>query len=156
LPRSFPGDSPSAFPRTCHRRTARRHRKGSRKCLNLTGAVPAPSRRTRDGVASTKPARIFGGGFCRGRPFFGRAAICSIQVDSKPCPLRPEVHGTERPLQNRRALLVVGFVEAARFLGGQPFVPSRPNLSHDTVVPPIASAGSLCYFRDLKGVHHVG
>ena len=38
------------------------------------------------------------------------------------CPSRPEIHGRERPLQNRLAILVVGFEEAARILGGQPFV----------------------------------
>jgi hypothetical protein len=32
---------------------------------------------------------------------------------------RPEKHGTERPLQNLPALLMLGFVKAARFLGGQ-------------------------------------
>ena len=37
-------------------------------------------------------------------------------------PLRPEVHGTERPLQNHVAIVQVAFVEAARFLGGQLFV----------------------------------
>jgi hypothetical protein len=46
------------------------------------------------------------------------------------CPFRPEKHGTERPLQKRPALLAVGFVEAARFLGGQPFASSRIKLSH--------------------------
>jgi hypothetical protein len=35
------------------------------------------------------------------------------------CPLRPEEHGTERPLQNHVAIT---FVEAARFWGGQIFV----------------------------------
>jgi hypothetical protein len=44
------------------------------------------------------------------------------------CPFRPEMHGTERPLQNRNSLLLMGFVEAARFLGGQPFGPSKVNL----------------------------
>jgi hypothetical protein len=37
------------------------------------------------------------------------------------CPFRPEMRGTERPLQNRAAQLVFGFVQAARFLGGQFF-----------------------------------
>jgi hypothetical protein len=31
------------------------------------------------------------------------------------------VYGTERPLQNRAAFSLLGFVEAARFLGGQAF-----------------------------------
>jgi hypothetical protein len=31
------------------------------------------------------------------------------------------MHGIEWPLQNRPVLLAVGFVEAARFLGGQLF-----------------------------------
>src|SRR5713101_1688236 len=43
---------------------------------------------------------------------------------------RPGKRGTERPLQNHHALLVAGFVEAARFLGGQPFAPSSTKLSH--------------------------
>jgi len=38
------------------------------------------------------------------------------------CPLRPEGHGTERPLHNLVAMSRVALVEAARFLGGQLFV----------------------------------
>jgi hypothetical protein len=52
------------------------------------------------------------------------------------CPFRPEEHGTERPLQNRPALLVVGFVEAARFLGGQSLTLSRTKLSHHPLKVP--------------------
>ena len=47
---------------------------------------------------------------------------------------RPEKHGTERPLQNHHALLVAGFVEAARFLGGQPFAPFSTKRSHHPAV----------------------
>ena len=42
--------------------------------------MPVPSRNSRDGTASTKPSRNLGGGFCRGRPFLGRAAVCSLRV----------------------------------------------------------------------------
>jgi hypothetical protein len=38
------------------------------------------------------------------------------------CPLRPEEHGTERPLQNHFTVIRVALVAAARFLGGQLFV----------------------------------
>jgi hypothetical protein len=38
------------------------------------------------------------------------------------CPFRPERNGTEWPLQNRSVWFIVGFVEAARLLGGQIFV----------------------------------
>jgi hypothetical protein len=46
------------------------------------------------------------------------------------CPFRPEEHGTERPLQNHNVLLVAGFVEAARFLGGQKVSPSMAKRRH--------------------------
>jgi hypothetical protein len=42
-----------------------------------------------------------------------------FQLESKQCPLRPENHGTERPLQKDLGILCVAFVAAARFLGGQ-------------------------------------
>jgi hypothetical protein len=45
------------------------------------------------------------------------------------CPCHPEEHGTERPLQNRFALLVAGFEEAARFLGGQTVSPTMASLT---------------------------
>jgi len=41
-----------------------------------------------------------------------------------PAPFRK--HGTKRPLQNRPDVLAGGLVEAARLLGGQPFVFSAP------------------------------
>jgi hypothetical protein len=41
------------------------------------------------------------------------------------CPFRPETNGTERLVQNRPASWVVGFVGAARFLGGQLLAGSR-------------------------------
>ncbi len=47
-----------------------------------------------------------------------------------PCPLRPEVCGTERPLQNLRASIRVGFVEAARFWGGHLFAFTRAKAGH--------------------------
>ena len=40
------------------------------------------------------------------------------------CPLRPEMHGTERPLQNRTLRSALGFVEASRFGGGQLLISS--------------------------------
>jgi hypothetical protein len=45
------------------------------------------------------------------------------------CPLRPEEHGTERPLQNCYAVLVAGFVEADCFLGGQSAAPALAKTS---------------------------
>src|SRR5229473_7548756 len=45
-----------------------------------------PSRKARDGTAATKPPCVFGGRFCRGRPFFGRAAVCSIQYQAESPP----------------------------------------------------------------------
>src|SRR6266436_5050507 len=41
--------------------------------------MPVPSRKARDETAATKPPCVVGGRFCRGRPFFGRAGVCSIQ-----------------------------------------------------------------------------
>ncbi|MCU1342104.1 MAG: hypothetical protein JWN92_1527 [Candidatus Acidoferrum typicum] len=49
-------------------------------------------------------------------PFEFRVAS---QFESKP--LRPEEHGTERPLENHVAILGFALVAAARFLGGQLF-----------------------------------
>jgi hypothetical protein len=48
------------------------------------------------------------------------------------------MHGMERPLQNRPVLLAVGFVEAARFLGGQLFGCSATKLirSVNNQLPP--------------------
>jgi hypothetical protein len=43
----------------------------------------------------------------------------ATQLRSEKCPLRPEKHGAERPLQNLAVLREAGFVEAARFVGGQ-------------------------------------
>ena len=54
----------------------------------------------------------------------------SVVTQFEMCPSRPEEHGTERPLQNRHVLLVAGFVEAARFLGGQTVAPSMAKLTH--------------------------
>ena len=48
------------------------------------------------------------------------------------------MHGMDRPLQNRNAPLAVGFVEAARFWGGQHFVRSRTKLS-DYRIPLVGS-----------------
>jgi hypothetical protein len=39
-------------------------------------------------------------------------------VNPQSCPFHPEIRGPKRPLQNLPAS-AVGFVEAARFLGGQ-------------------------------------
>ena len=39
------------------------------------------------------------------------------------CPLGPEKHGTERPLRHRLTIVGFALVAAARFLGGQLFVP---------------------------------
>ena len=47
-----------------------------------------------------------------------------------PGPFRPKKRGTERPLQKPTALLVLVFVEAARFWGGPLLAPWRTNLSH--------------------------
>lgn len=38
------------------------------------------------------------------------------------CLFRPELRGTEQPLQNHSGLVNVAFVEAAPFLGGQTLV----------------------------------
>src|SRR6266849_6393073 len=43
----------------------------------LKRTVPVPSRIARNGTASTKPHRVRGGWFCRGRPVLGRAAFCT-------------------------------------------------------------------------------
>jgi len=54
------------------------------------------------------------------------------------CPFRPEMRGTEWPLQKRPSRLEDGFVEAARFLGGQPFVLpgiSQPAFSRTRSLP---------------------
>src|SRR5512135_2686872 len=57
--------------------------------------MPVPSRksrfsvnvhRERDGTSATKPSCLDGGGFCRGRPFYGRAAACLIQNQTEPLP----------------------------------------------------------------------
>jgi NADH-quinone oxidoreductase subunit B len=48
----------------------------------------------------------------------------------KPCPFRPEKHGMKRPLQNCRRMTVRGFVDGARFLGGQMAVPKTIKMSH--------------------------
>src|ERR1700688_969884 len=42
----------------------------------------------------------------------GKEAVVT-RFDHRICPFRPEKHGTERQLQNRPALLIIGFVEAA-------------------------------------------
>ncbi len=47
-----------------------------------------------------------------------------------PCPLRPEMHGTERPLQNHPTLVAVDFIEAARIWGGQMSAFSTANPIH--------------------------
>src|SRR6266481_3228604 len=52
---------------------------GSGKWLSLNTKMPVPSRKARDGTAGTKPPCDVGARFCRGRPFFGRAAVGSIQ-----------------------------------------------------------------------------
>src|SRR6266849_1436438 len=43
----------------------------------LKRTVPVPSRIARNGTASTKPHRVRGSWFCRGRPVLGRAAFCT-------------------------------------------------------------------------------
>src|SRR5216684_580424 len=48
--------------------------------------MPVPSRKARDGTAATKPPSDVGGRFYRGRPFFGRAAACSIQYQAESPP----------------------------------------------------------------------
>jgi hypothetical protein len=39
------------------------------------------------------------------------------------------MRGMERPLEKQAAQYIAGFVEAARFLGGQFFVPSQAKIS---------------------------
>src|SRR5712691_4344706 len=48
--------------------------------------MPVPSRKARDGTAATKSPCVAGGRFCSGRPFFGRAAVCSIQYQAESPP----------------------------------------------------------------------
>ena len=48
--------------------------------------MPVPSRNTRDGTASTRTSRNASNSFCRGRPFFGRAAVCCIQIETDSLP----------------------------------------------------------------------
>ena len=55
----------------------------------------------------------------------------------------------QRPLQNRSALIVAGFVEAARFWGGQPLVTSKAKLSHYHRLEPSAAAAPDCYTQDM-------
>src|ERR1019366_606014 len=55
------------------------------------------------------------------------------------CPIRPGEPGTDRPLRNRNVLLIAGFVEAARFWGGQTVAPSIAKLSHYRTPPMLAS-----------------
>src|SRR6266436_1506761 len=50
--------------------------------------MPVPSRKARDGTAATKPPCLVGGRFCSGRPFFGRAAVCSIQYQAESPPTK--------------------------------------------------------------------
>jgi len=50
--------------------------------------------------------------------------------EKRKCPLRPREHGTESPLQTRPLFVAVELVEAARFWGGQVFIPSKTKLSH--------------------------
>jgi hypothetical protein len=57
-------------------------------------------------------------------------ARSSVSVCSHSCPFRPEEHGTERPLHNHPSPSAVGFVEAARILGGHLTVRSRTKLRH--------------------------
>jgi HSP20 family protein len=47
----------------------------------------------------------------------------------KNCPIRPEKHGTDRPLRNHLIATRVAFVEAARFLGGHLSSLAKTNLT---------------------------
>jgi hypothetical protein len=46
----------------------------------LSAKLPFPSRKARDGKASTKSPRYRGSGSCRDCPLLGRAAFCFLSV----------------------------------------------------------------------------
>src|SRR5438309_2805996 len=48
--------------------------------------MPAPSRRTRDGVAATRTPCVCGRCICSGRPLFGRADVCFTEHQNDPLP----------------------------------------------------------------------
>src|ERR1700686_1464131 len=50
--------------------------------------MPVPSRKARDGTTDTKPFRLVESRSCRGRPFFGRTADCSLQNPTESLPNR--------------------------------------------------------------------
>ena len=52
----------------------------------------------------------------------------AVAEEKRKCPLRPREHGTESPLQTRPLFVAVDLVAAARFWGGQVFIPSKTKL----------------------------
>ena len=54
----------------------------------MTVNVPVPSRKARDGMAATKPNSVDDGRFCRGHPFYGRAAVRTFQDQAEPPPMQ--------------------------------------------------------------------
>jgi hypothetical protein len=46
------------------------------------GRVPSPSRKARDGEASTKPERIYGAGFVEAARFLGGQILAFLRVDN--------------------------------------------------------------------------
>ena len=70
----------------------------------MTIKMPVPSRKARDGTAATKPPGVVGGRFCRGRPFFGRAAVCSIQYQAESPPGGTAGYGGEVAIGSGREM----------------------------------------------------
>src|ERR1017187_2204713 len=58
---------------------------------------------------------------------------------NKNCPIRPEKHGTDRPLRNRLLSARVAFVEAARHLGGHEHCRTKAKLTHRRIYYLLAS-----------------
>ena len=78
---------------------------------------------------------------------------CGCSVYLRKCPIRPANFGTDRPLQNRHEFLLAGYVEAARFSGGQLLVSFKTKRSYyrpQKSVAEIAGSGANSVKRDTR------